>query len=377
MINEGIESPPRDQSPPNLSCQVGQLPVGQAIGVDVELCHRVRAPTVTMVTVSIITSVAPPTMPTTSQAAIERVNSNRPDSRPEVTHGPLANAPAARATFTSTNPTSPRLGRPGCSASTTKPTRPRGPGWATPPVRSASTTSPPRSFATLWSLNCSRSGSLPGTGKTEPAADADTELLKAQENAELVLLAAVAYGEASTKDVYEEMAGIANVLVRQKTARSTTLANLLSKNSHYAFAASDGNADKGSQGCQTDRPAQKRRHAQPPESGQKRPRRKRHGLFQRRLLLGGADIKTNYADHAKVKPGIKFTNDEHNIYKIKESTVNVTRYWQVADKSGKLVNGKERGKYTYVYESTAAYGGTIFWKFNADYVKAEGSKEYQ
>ncbi|MGZ3337507.1 MAG: hypothetical protein ACXVBV_19475 [Isosphaeraceae bacterium] len=33
--------------------------------------------------------------------------------------------------------------------------------------------------------------------------------------------------------------------------------------------------------------------------------------------------------------------------------------------------------HTHVYESTAAYGGTIFWKYNADFLKATGNKEYK
>jgi len=32
--------------------------------------------------------------------------------------------------------------------------------------------------------------------------------------------------------------------------------------------------------------------------------------------------------------------------------------------------------HTHVYESTAAYGGTIFWKYNADFLKATGNKEF-
>src|SRR5208337_4590337 len=50
--------------------------------------------------------------------------------------------------------------------------------------------------------------------------------------------------------------------------------------------------------------------------------------------------------------------------------------WQIKDKDGKTVDGKVRGHYTHVYESTAAYGGTIFWKYNADFLKATGTKEY-
>ena len=90
----------------------------------------------------------------------------------------------------------------------------------------------------------------------------------------------------------------------------------------------------------------------------------------------GADIKTNYANHPKVKLGITFTKPEHNIYKIQETAVDVTTHWQVRDKDGKLVDGKVRGHYTHVYESTAASGGTIFWKYTADYLKATGNKEY-
>ena len=56
-----------------------------------------------------------------------------------------------------------------------------------------------------------------------------------------LLLAAVAYGESSAKDVYEEMAGIASVLVRQSDDRDQELETLLGPKGTFAFAASDGN----------------------------------------------------------------------------------------------------------------------------------------
>jgi len=37
---------------------------------------------------------------------------------------------------------------------------------------------------------------------------------------------------------------------------------------------------------------------------------------------------------------------------------------------------KSMGQWSYKFESTAAYGGTIFWKYNADFLKASGNKEY-
>ena len=81
---------------------------------------------------------------------------------------------------------------------------------------------------------------------TSPATSAkpqspDAKLLKAQEDADVVLLAAVAYGEASAGDVYEEMAAIASVVVRQRSRGGHTLQDLLGAGGTFAYAASDGN----------------------------------------------------------------------------------------------------------------------------------------
>jgi transcription elongation factor len=192
----------------------------------------------------------------------------------------------------------------------------------------------------------------------------------------VVLLAAVAYGEASAGDVYEEMAAIASVVVRQRTARGSTLQDLLGAGGTFAFAASDGN------------PARRRSATPGPPTGSRTPgwqARSRPPATPSTaattspaapISWDGADIKTNYANHPKVKLGIKFTRPEHNIYKIKATSVDITTHWQIKDKDGKTVDGKVRGHYTHVYESTAAYGGTIFWKYNADFLKATGNKEY-
>jgi hypothetical protein len=34
-------------------------------------------------------------------------------------------------------------------------------------------------------------------------------------------------------------------------------------------------------------------------------------------------------------------------------------------------------RYDHVYDSTAAQGGTIFWKNNDDYMRITGAKEYK
>ncbi|MFC0226969.1 hypothetical protein [Serratia aquatilis] len=97
----------------------------------------------------------------------------------------------------------------------------------------------------------------------------------------------------------------------------------------------------------------------------------------------GADIKSNYDKHFKVKHGIKFSDPSHNIYSIAESTKVVILYKEVKKKvkvNGKIKTKKEKveiGRYDHVYDSTAAYGGTIFWKNNDDYIRVSKGKLYK
>jgi len=201
----------------------------------------------------------------------------------------------------------------------------------------------------------------------------ELELIGEQNCPEFVLLAAVSYGEASWKNVAEEMAAIAKVIVRQKEARKTSIAKLLGPNSSYAFAASDGNARTGA----FLKASPKERLA---NSGMVLALKAAQGAMgdgfdcsSGAYFWDGADIKSNYANHPKVKLGIKFTDPKHNIYGIAETSVDKTEYWLDANKKP---TANARGKYKCVYESTAAYGGTIFWKYGADFLKATGNKVF-
>ena len=62
-------------------------------------------------------------------------------------------------------------------------------------------------------------------------------------------------------------------------------------------------------------------------------------------------------------------NDTHS-----DKLVNVVFYEEI-DAKGKKT--KSRGTWRYKYDSTAAWGGTIFWAYNADFLKASGNKVYQ
>lgn len=195
------------------------------------------------------------------------------------------------------------------------------------------------------------------------------------------LLAAISYGEASTQDVFEEMAAIANVMVKQRKARGyNTMSAFVENEPTFSFAVSDGNRRfallKNATDAQIAKSSVMRdaiKAAQNAMSGDGMDYS--NGAY----FWDGADIKSNYKNHFKVRHGIKFNMPSHNIYNIKESAALVIKTKTTKKRiGGKIVVEKvELYRYDHIYESTAGYGGTIFWKQNPDYIKFTGSKEYK
>lgn len=198
-------------------------------------------------------------------------------------------------------------------------------------------------------------------------------------------LAAMAYGEASTDDVPEEMSAISSVLVRQRDARGyADIASFVKKEKSYSYAISDGNRryKKLMKASIDDINNDDGMHAAiiAATEALKGGTDLSHGAY----FWDGADIKKNYKHHPKVKQGIKFTHPKDNIYSIKESTklhiIYKTVVKRTKDKKGhiKITKSKEEvARYDHVWESTTAIGGTIFWKFNAAYLNATHAKEYK
>ena len=94
----------------------------------------------------------------------------------------------------------------------------------------------------------------------------------------------------------------------------------------------------------------------------------------------GGDIKTNYRNHFKVRHGIRFSAPGHNIYGIAESRKLIKLTKTIVKKSaGKTVSKEtvEIGRYDHVYVSTAAFGGTIFWKNNDEYMAVTRAKAHK
>ena len=73
-----------------------------------------------------------------------------------------------------------------------------------------------------------------------------------------------------------------------------------------------------------------------------------------------------------MRGGIKFTEPSHNIYEIPESSKIEIKYkiTKTKDrKTGKISKVTEEvGRYDHQYDSTAAHGGTIFWKLNPEFL---------
>ncbi|TYQ18527.1 UNVERIFIED_ORG: hypothetical protein JN05_01708 [Zoogloea ramigera] len=212
---------------------------------------------------------------------------------------------------------------------------------------------------------------------SEPAKECTQPL-----DAEVRLLAAITYGEASTKDDADEMFALASVLVRQKDARGyTSVASFAAKEKTFAYAAIDGNVR-----------FQKLMKASEQEIAQQAGLRtavaaavnainggedKSHGAY----FWDGADIKTNYTRHFKVRRGIKFTDLAHNIYTIKESKklIILSKTTKTRNRNTGQISSttEEIGRFDHQYDSTAAYGGTIFWKLNPEFLMVTRGREYK
>jgi len=75
----------------------------------------------------------------------------------------------------------------------------------------------------------------------------------------------------------------------------------------------------------------------------------------------GNDIQVHGSRHPHYKWGYKFTAPNHDIFSLGNTPLKI----QHGDKSD----------YTYILESTAAYGSTIFWKYTSEYISAQGATQ--
>ncbi|WP_018314274.1 hypothetical protein [Cupriavidus sp. UYPR2.512] len=194
------------------------------------------------------------------------------------------------------------------------------------------------------------------------------------------LLAAIAYGESSTRDQYEEMAALASVMVRQMKARGySSIDAFTSKDKNFSFVRTDGNARYAKLMKSSEKDVEK---SSAMSDAVKAARNALSGgvdYSNGAYFWDGADIKSNYKNHAKVKSGIHITDPSHNIYGISGSEKTKILYKAVKKKvNGQVKTVREEvGRYSWVYESTAGVGGTIFWRYGQDWVAVTRAREYK
>lgn len=196
---------------------------------------------------------------------------------------------------------------------------------------------------------------------------------------EVRLLAAIAYGEASTANDPEEMGGIAFAVANRCRAwGGKTVAELRAADPNYAYAWNGSNARFNKLIAASDDDiavhpgmtiaVQSARRALANEGPDPSA-----GAF----WWDGLDFKTN-ARHPKIRDGFKWGDPSHNIFGVAENKYEVIVRWQIRNrKAGKIVDGAERGRYDSMWVSTAAHGKTIFWRYNPQYVSATGGKAYR
>lgn len=192
-------------------------------------------------------------------------------------------------------------------------------------------------------------------------------------------LAAITYAEASALNSADEAFAIASVLVRQRDARGYAfIDDFMTARPSFAYGARSPKHDVLM--AATEQAIEKSFGMRIAVSAARNALA--HGLDRSNgaYFWDGYDIRTNYAAHPKVLNGIRITDPTHNVHGISDSTrVRILFLNKVVrDKAtGKEKQIKqEKGRYDQVYESTAAYGGTVFWKFSAEYLRITGSREY-
>ncbi|MGN6653445.1 hypothetical protein [Trinickia sp.] len=197
---------------------------------------------------------------------------------------------------------------------------------------------------------------------------------------EVRLLAAIAYGEASTANDPQEIGGIAFAVANRCRAwGGKTVSELRAADPDYAYAWDGSNARFNKLMRTADSEielnlgmrqavdwAQKALANDGPDPS--------NGAF----WWDGLDFKTQYESRPKVRDGFKWGSPSDNIFGVPEKRRERIARWQVRNKkTGKVVDGSERGRYDSVWVSTAAHGSTVFWLYNPDYLKATGAKAYR
>lgn len=200
-------------------------------------------------------------------------------------------------------------------------------------------------------------------------------------DANIKKLGAIAYGEASPANDYKEITAIAFAVANRCRAwGGKSVDDLIAADRYYTFAI-DGNNKRYERFMRTKilQEIEKDEGMKIAfDAALKAWANEGQDFANGAFWWDGLDFKTNYAKHRKVKDGFRFGDPSHNIFGVPERNSCVTVYWKLRNKhTGEEVDSKVRGQYNCVWRSTAAYGKTIFWTHDQEYLVASGGKAYR
>lgn len=196
---------------------------------------------------------------------------------------------------------------------------------------------------------------------------------------EAQLVAAIAYGEASVEDNENEIAGIAHAVVNRARAWKKTISAMLQSDPGYTYAANGHNIRFNLMKKATVKSINQTRAMRIAVNAASQALAGKgldpsNGAY----WWDGVDLMERKSVNPRINQGFKYATDDHNIFDMKPIKKTLIIYWKVRNKkTGEEVDSSERGRYDCVYISTAAQGKTIFWRYNDDYVRATGAKEYR
>jgi hypothetical protein len=201
-------------------------------------------------------------------------------------------------------------------------------------------------------------------------------------------------GESSVANIFEEMAAIAAVLDKQRKARKAdSWSDFVKKNRSFAFAFTDSSPRYALVNKASEDDIKKKEPMLTAFNAVKHVLSGGDDYSNGAYFWDGDDLQSNYKNHPKVKAGIHFSDEAHNIFKVEKKYV----HYEKVKVTGKGATKKTEkiAECDWVYESTAAFSGliktkkidkktgksviservtgTVFWKQNSIYAKYFGS----
>lgn len=155
------------------------------------------------------------------------------------------------------------------------------------------------------------------------------------------------------------MAGIASATIRRRDAAHRRSVNeLVKKFPNFANVTHDGNARYKKLMCADSEEAFKKAYDAAENAIAYGEDYANGGCF-----WDGGDLKSRGTHHYRYRSpqGFRFTNSSHNLFEVKEPPPYA-------------LTGSN-GAYEYVYDSSAAHGRTIFWKYSNQFINATGASQ--